>query len=135
MPIRYTVRSGEDGFGVWDAVVHGWRTEQNLTHAEAQRRAAELTARDDAADAHLSPGVNGGSRTAGVPAAAPEHRNPADTRTVDPPRKVEVFANGAWWPGELDRWARHPDGWYGRATRDAVPTADWYPSGQLRPVD
>lgn len=121
MTIRYTVRASEDGYGVWDAAVHGWRTEQNLARADAQRRAAELTRRHEVSE-------NAAANSGPV-------GQPADTRVIDPPRRVEIFADGAWWPGTLDRWARHPDGWHGRATRDAAPTPGWYPSGQLRPVN
>src|SRR5690606_20357890 len=130
---------------VWDAVVHGWRTEQNLSRERAQQRAAELTRKDEAAATPPTvPAPRGGSPRADHTAhagragrretdAGPHHPVPADVRIVDPAIRVEIFADGDGWSGDHDRRARHADGWYGRATRDAGRTSDWYPSGQLRP--
>lgn len=121
MTIRYTVRATEHGYGVWDAAIHGWRSERSLSRTDAEEQATALAARDQ-------PGT-------GQPGSeADDTPRPADLRAVDPPRPVEIFADGAWWPGQLDRWARQPDGWYGRATRQATGKPAWYPSAHLRPV-
>ena len=115
MPIRYIVRTTDQGFGVWDAAVNGWRS-PDLDRPSADALAAKLNA-----------GAEGPTGT-----SAPADPPADDVREVVPPKPVEVFLDGAWWPATLDRWARRPDGWYGHAVRRADGVSGWYLAGQLR---
>jgi hypothetical protein len=37
----------------------------------------------------------------------------SNLRDVKPPKPVLILIDGHWWPGELDKWIREHDGWYG----------------------
>jgi hypothetical protein len=51
---------------------------------------------------------------------------------VSPPKLVLILIDGHWWPGQLDKWVREHDGWYGRATLDRTGATNWYPAIALR---
>jgi hypothetical protein len=110
---RFAVRATAHGYGVWDAAVNGWHSQQDLTEARATELATAMNTRHSAE----SPG----STTA--------------SRKVLPARPVLVLVDGRWWPGRLDWWVREADGWYGRATLDDTGATNWYPAASLRPAD
>lgn len=105
--LRFTSRQTDAGWGVWDAAIHGWRSARDLTAEAAEALVPALEAQYD-----------------------------QDQRPVSPPRRVEIFLDGAWWPGQLTAWARQPAGeWWGHATRDAAPEdTNWYPADALCPA-
>ena len=47
-------------------------------------------------------------------------------RGVIPPVQVEVFRDGRWHRGQLDRWSQQPDGWYGQVRIDQLGLTNWY---------
>lgn len=105
--LRFTSRQTDEGWGVWDAAIHGWRSTRDLTAEAAHALVPVLEAQYDTGQ-----------------------------RPVQPPRRVEIRLEGGWWPGQLTAWARQPNGaWWGQATRDAAPgDTSWYPATHLRPA-
>lgn len=105
---RFQVRQVEDGFGVWDTAVGGWRSVQNLSRAAADNLAADL-------DLQYGPyGI----------------RLASEVRRCEPPRSVEARNWGA--AGVLEVWVREGGRWWGRV-RDGDGGRRWVPSDDLRP--
>lgn len=47
-------------------------------------------------------------------------------RGVIPPQRVEVRVDGRWIRGDLDRWSREEDGWYGQVRLDLNGIHRWF---------
>lgn len=59
-----------------------------------------------------------------------------DRRKIDPPKLVEVLADGQWWPGTLSEWARWPEGWWAYCkwgTGAGSGFVKWVRPDQVRP--
>lgn len=58
------------------------------------------------------PAVLGGPGVSEVGPTLAAVASDGDRQGFDPPRLVEVYADGQWWPGSLVEWARWPvEGW------------------------
>lgn len=114
--MRFETRAGTDlnHFGVWDAVVNTWRSEQSLDQATAERIATNLNA------------------TAGQHGPRPV----VEVRRLVPaqPAEARVIAD-RWRTGKLDVWVREADGWYGHLwfQDGSSGVAAWFRGDQLRP--
>lgn len=107
--MRFIARASDDGWGVWDSAVAGFRTPTCLTQDQATDQAAELDVQFD---------------TYG-------QRSDSDVRWLEQPRDVEV---AQWRPaGRIEVWVRERGQWYGRV-RDADGHVQWHRAGDLRPA-
>ncbi len=108
---RFTVRTTDKGYGVWDAGTSGWRSRPDLELAAAEAVAEMLNMREQAPTLTTGPGAK-----------------------QQPPKPCQVYLDGRWWSAHLTEWRQGADGsWWGTGTCEEREWLDWVPAAWLRP--